>query len=108
MLIMTLSLKLKQDQFCEYKANFVTKCVKNIILFTTLEYDSSDWSYYIFHFIFKQFLGKIHSMLDYFPQFIAYVGSAKKQKEHERRFSKGIYQESPAYDWVSLKRAFKV
>ena len=37
MLIMTLSLKLKQDQFCECKANFVTKCVKNIILFTTLE-----------------------------------------------------------------------
>ena len=47
-------------------------------------------------------------MLEHFPQFIADVGSVTKQKEHELRFSKGFYQESPAYDWLSLKKAFKV
>ena len=43
-----------------------------------------------------------------FPPIYCRCRVSHKNKKHERRFSKGFYQESPAYDWLSLKKAFKV
>ena len=108
MLIMTLSLKLKQDQFCEYKANFVTKCGK-ILFYLQLWNMTVPTDHIILSILhLSSFLEKSTPCWIISPNLLPMSGQSQKQKEHERRFSKGFYQESPAYDWLSLKKAFKV